>query len=479
MPQFPEIQQRFATPRAVALPGAIADTRLGTALETVGNVLGDLAERRQQAKNVSEFNLLNSEATKQLNDLKQSFELRTDFENFEPEFQNKADELKTSLLESAASPAVRKQIEQQFNQKQLTTSLKISELATARQKDISSANLAQTDSNAIQNIDATDNPLERKQLIAQHLFAIRSTVRTGQISAARGKKMELDFINKIDFSAAQKSIRSDPEGFDDRDFKNLTPQQRIQLTDAAIRFAEKGQRELDKQTKERQDANHFEFVNRLLDPAQTVTQEQVVRAVRSNRLSALDGESLIKMIRNPPPLQSDIRVVSVLNSRLLDGELTIGDVTAAASRNSISATQQQRFVELLTSRISSNPAFKRAKNKIDAEFEETFFGVKALEDERQFNEMMEALIERSEAGKENPLDVADDIIVKFRKDQQAANVKSTERAIGRKLGRNPNRNRVDKELQRLRKEIDGNNGIISERQQTQIKILMELRDTVE
>lgn len=214
----------------------------------------------QETLETEEYNTLYNSMARDLNTFENDLAKRQDYQNFDQSFAEKFDQVRAQYAGQAQSPRVRQLLNEDIEKLQTTKQDYMQKLRDQKQSESVRANLADNLLN-LENLysDAKD---ERERLMYSNRAnaAIDAAFAGGHIDAEQRQKETFGFKNGVDLTKAQRDLSANPGKFNSKDYKNLTPDQRLRLDDMK-------QSALDKIRKERETAAREVMNGRYTDPA--------------------------------------------------------------------------------------------------------------------------------------------------------------------------------------------------------------------
>jgi hypothetical protein len=307
------------------------------------------------------------------------------------------------------------------------------------------------------------------------------TAATGVLSAEQQTQFQQNLPKSIIAGYIKGRVQINPEAvqelIDNEVFtEHFTVDELAKFKREAIVQENMLQKNAQQQLTQRQQASRFDVVSRILQGDNPPTMGDVESLVESGRLSFKDGEDILEMLISPEKQEDNFHIVSDLNVKLVEGELTVDDIV----ENNVHLTKatQRKYLNQLTSDIRGNPAIRRAIRLLDSEIEEQSLGVRLPEDERIFNEAVDELIERSLLGQEQVFTVTEEIRKRMRDEKQFEQTRNKRRReLKKKFGRKMRRENIEKAQQELIKRFRLQE-ISSEEANLEASILEEFLDEV-
>lgn len=489
MPKIPEFQRKSLESSLVGTPGV--DTSSAQVLDSIGKVgdsgmqvFGEAAIRRKQAqdtalanKTLVDLDLSLEEA--QVNHAKQFAMFRGDPNERTKAFRDQADTMLQNTLDQIDSKDVRLAVSRLGQNVIRERVLKESKLATDQQAVIAFGDVmdsANSLAGAARNAGIAGDAARFNELL--HKSSGVRVAAAGVLSPEQRARLDQDVPKSIAAGFISGLNESDPSAVlalaNNEQFKSIFTGEELQrYVSNAHEIIEQKSKKADENLKKAQDVARFSFADRIVK-GDVVELGEISDAVDKRVLTPDDGEDLLKMVRNAPPIDSNPYIVSDLNTRLMNGTLTAKDVTTNA--NFISKEERRKYLGYLTSEATDNPAVKRAFDLMNAEVTVQAFGVRLPEDQQRLNFGKDELLERFTNGETDVFKLTDEIIGKMRRQKRNELVLFGKHNLKIVSPENVTVDQIDKEVERITKQFSANQ--ISEQDANdQINFLEELKKT--
>lgn len=410
----------------VTIPGTqIASTALNTNanytpkqgfdLAAIGGQAVEQLQKYQETVEVQEYNNLFMKGTMEINKLQNSIQSRNDYQNFDNDFNTGFAQVRDGLFSQASSPRVRALLESDLQKLYVQKYDAVDQLKYKRQGEVVRASLSQQLVDLQPLIANATTDEERSLLLSKGEAAIGAAYAGGQLDAESAQKQHQEFIAGVDFVQAQRDLNADPENFDPTKYGGLSEQRKVDLAEQRLRELEKVDRRTEAQVKKNQEVRTFDMALRAIKGEDPPTLDEIDQAVKTQSVNPDQAYEIAKMTLSPPPVDSQPATLADLKSKQFDGTLTLQDVYQARSNLQLSQNDTDNLISSLTGGFQSNPSFERSKRMWEAQFEVVDPITKMIKPGQELNDYNEGLFEiekRSMGGKENPIDVATELINK-------------------------------------------------------------------
>lgn len=452
---------RVTRVRRKVLPDLVDPNAIGRAAQTgqiIGGALGAIAEQRQrleQASAKSEVAKANASATRAF---------QATFDNNRITFQNdpiggaKDFELKIEQ----ETKAIRDGLTSDVSKRMFDDSVVSIKSQYNLKRD--SWQVQQVSSNVFSNISDASDSYANQAFVAGGTvdFDNLQTVLTNynDIVIASGSALSAENMQRLNESGTRAiidsfllgAIKEQPEDaitliesgrLDDM----LTPEERLIFEDKAFKEVERQEKLSIEEDEFVQDQNYFENMVAIQTDVNAPSVDEVVSLVNNGDISNDDGERLIKALTKDKTGTTNVGVYSQLNIKLADGSLTQRDIADAVADGDITSAQATKFIDLVTTKVSTNPSFKRALLDLDAIYPKGGFLGRTEEDERLYTEGVADLQDAIRDGR-NPMDVIQEIRGSTMQNRQDSNVNAIAKQVASSIGDNPTPEKIDEELQK-------------------------------
>lgn len=438
VPQF--TRQIFASRLQPSIPGAVQQQFQAGAnvLKNVSNIL-NVQQQQRDVVNTAKFNsFAEVKMAQDFDEAKKDIAIQQDPELLNQRINTSVSSLRDSPEFKALGPAARRAANIRIASMQGKAQLQSLDFKNRQLFQNTIKDLDDTQDNYELLAVSTDTPLEG--IGERFASAVRGSVSTGFIDVNKGEEIVTKGLQgiiekRIDRKISEGNFNEATDiALSEESSAIFDTDQQIRLRDKILVSAEKADQKAAKEIEKQQAFNAFEMSTQIIT-GEDISVDEVSKAVRLGQISTDDGEKLQRMTLNPPAVEDDIYALAELNTKLVNGDLKISEVIDAASNNEISLPSQKKFIEALSSRIESNPAVKRARELIEAQYEQSFLGIRSLQDEQSLSEDLDGLYENALLGKENPLDIANRIVTSNKERQQQRRQSARESQMRRKLGK--------------------------------------------
>lgn len=225
----------------------------------------------------------------------------------------------------------------------------------------------------------------------------------------------------------------------------LSPEERVSFGNKAFKESERQEKVSIEEDELLQSQNYFEQMVAIETGLNTPSVDDIVAAVTSGDIDESDGERLIKSLTKDITKATNVDVYSELNIKLSDGSITQRDISDAVADGEITTSQATRFIDLLTTKVASNPAYKRALLDLEVVYPKGGFLGRTAEDERLFIDGVANLQDAITEGR-NPIDVIKEIRESTMQNRQNSNVNAIALQVANAIGDNPTPEKIDEEI---------------------------------
>ena len=344
----------------------------------VMNGVASVTNSIYQAQQQTALANADTEASRQIDQLTSSFSSRTDYSQFDVEYNQKSDEIFNNLSKDMSGPSLRV-FKNSFENLRLTKGVAVTRLAATGQVDVSKSSLFRN-LNTIRDLASSSSPAQRETLLNKGKLLIQEGVNNAYVSALDGAKQEADFISDVAITTVKKDILSDPEAALDNllqdKYSDLTEEDKTSLTKTAqtqaeaktkerVRVYEKQEKAADKATKKRQTEKTSDFLSRILvsnDPSETPTEGEILEAHRKREIKDSQLTPLLNAL-DEKPFNEDPSHALFLQYKALSGDLTADEVALELSNGSIEPSTSESLLKTVNSTEKSGGVLGTAEFK--------------------------------------------------------------------------------------------------------------------
>lgn len=285
MPKIPTFQSTASPPGvsgAVYAPLNLTSQPYAVAahgLMGISREMERINERMRLARQSTELSTAQVSSLKAMSDLEAGFSERTDFENFDPEFKTRIEELRTSYREQIKDPEVYSAFAHDFEKQALRASINISSMARKREIDHGKASYL-NNINELSLMYGQTADEDKKIDILNHVkIQTTGAVAAGYMTEEAGVKSLHKFLKDADTAEAMEDLRRDPENFDASDYPGIDEKTQILLNDQALNRIEANDREhiraVEKAEKEAEKAHEAKIDNADFDAWQAYNNNEL------------------------------------------------------------------------------------------------------------------------------------------------------------------------------------------------------------
>jgi len=393
-------------------------------------------EKMHKAEQVTALSNAQTDLIQQMAGFENEIKDRTDYENFEPEFDKRVQELKKHYSKQISDRDVLQAFRLDFERQVLRTRVAIRQVARKQSVDKGRADFADN-YNVYDEIIKTDRDYDRRlEALNSAKILVARNVDAGYISRQEG----VDRINVLNQSAkkaarhselirAMHDLRADPGKFDPAGYSLITDDERIKLSDHADRLNEARQKEAlrkrdrvrqeaEKELKDRREKNAMSLTVSAIQGA--LSEDELIDQARRREITRSDFLSIKKIMDVDPSEAKDDELVRLsLTDDIYEGKgsrdaisnaYLTGKITGKTAENLLGKLHQEAGDEGIT----KNPEYKEAVTHIKNNLKTT--GIMDKFDTTELPRIENALDEfRTRIRKGEPIvAVRDDIVRRYR-----------------------------------------------------------------
>lgn len=285
-------------------------------LAKVGKAAAKVAEAFHKARQVTELNNAQVETLKKVTDWEKQLDNRSDFDAWEPEFNELVDKIRKDYRERIKDDAVIQALDLDLTKLHLKRSVKVRHRARKKMIEYGKASFAAQERTYLELYAVSDED-ERADIEKRFQVATFEHLKTGHITAPEAEQRIANFQRRTDRIRAEQALRTAPEQFNPDDYAHLTPEDRVSLSDHALRIAEsrrkerirqesRAEKEAEKEHERLLEENEYELWRKFHAGALTVEElENMARARRIDKdgynalRKALDKDDDAPATNNP------------------------------------------------------------------------------------------------------------------------------------------------------------------------------------
>ena len=191
-------------------------------------------ERMRLARQSTELGNAQVGAMKDLSEVESGFASRTDFENFEPEFRQHLDTLRTRYREQIKDPEVYRAFARDFERQALRTEINVRSMARKREIDHGRASYRSNIQELSLMYGRTGDEDKKLDILNRVKVLTAGAVTAGYMTEESGVSALHNFVKSADTAEAMEDLRRDPVTFDAADYPGLDKETQILLQDQAL-----------------------------------------------------------------------------------------------------------------------------------------------------------------------------------------------------------------------------------------------------
>ena len=370
MPRIPTYESRLELPaRSAGAKASLAVAALpGRALEQTGSEIGRFAEALHRAEQVEEMARAQVKAARALQDLQDSFNQRTDADNFEPEAAQAVKEIKSSLFAEIKDSEVKRRFAPDFDRLALTAQVNIRHRAQKLKVEHAQAQ-------TINHIDELTKLYEkapdtdRPRILGQIAGTIQAGAAAGLWTEVDALKMLKAKTKELRYAEALAEIDRDPDSFNPDKYRELDERARLELkrraerlsasrlsqTLALIRFQ---QQQEDRRAKEQRDQVTTDFTVRALKGE--LTPQEVYDAAGRRIIKDEDVTKLVGLIEKTRQGKDDPWTKLYLTNEVLEGRASHEQVWEAYQEGMLTEKSAEGLIEKIHEARVKQPAIMRS-----------------------------------------------------------------------------------------------------------------------